>query len=150
MLPRRKVSCRYVGGTSGGEENSHLPAYRPAASATSTQTARRGNMRLRRDGGAGIVWVPDVAETGPEGSVTTDVREESMERLIRFKSARISAAVWHRMSRSLSSAFEIVSSSFGGSSGFRRIAPVGARFRMASVTTAEVSPRKGRAPVAIS
>ena len=69
---------------------------------------------------------------------------------MRLRSARISAAVWQRISRSFSSALLMVSSSFGGSSGFSRIAAVGARFRMASVMTAEVSPRNGRTPVAIS
>ena len=69
---------------------------------------------------------------------------------MRLRSARISAAVWQRISRSFSRALLMVSSSFGGSSGLRRMAAVGVRFRMASVTTAEVSPRKGRTPVAIS
>ena len=58
-------------------------------------------------------------------SVTTEVREESMERLRRLRSARSSAAVWQRMSRSFSKDLLMISSSFVGTSGTRRVAAVG-------------------------
>ena len=44
----------------------------------------------------------------------------------------------------------MISSSFGGTSGFKRTGEIGARFRMASKITPELSPRKGIAPVDIS
>ena len=53
-------------------------------------------------------------------------------------------------SRSFSSALLMMRSSSGGISGFSRTGAAGARFRMASKITPEVSPRKGSAPVAIS
>ena len=56
-----------------------------------------------------------------------------MERLRRLRSARSSAAVWQRMSRSFSRALLMISSSLGGSSGTRRMAAVGWRLRIASV-----------------
>src|SRR5208282_231720 len=83
-------------------------------------------------------------------SASTEVRDDSIERCTRFRSARSSPAVWHRRSRSFSSALLIVSSSFTGSCGRSRVAVVGVRFRIASVITAEVSPRNGTTPVAIS
>src|ERR1700690_3188503 len=89
-------------------------------------------------------------EVGPDASATTDVRDESSERWSRFRSARISAAVWQRISRSFSSALLMMSSSFCGRSGFKRVGAAGTRLRIASVTTAEVSPRNGAEPVAIS
>src|SRR5262249_49510864 len=49
---------------------------------------------------------------------TDAARPESASRLIRFRSARISAADWYRRSRSFSSALPITSSNFGGKSGF--------------------------------
>ena len=80
----------------------------------------------------------------------TSACPESESRLSRCKSARISAALWYRNFRSFSSALLITSSSFGETSGFSRMGGTGLRFRIASVITAEVSPRKGRTPVAIS
>jgi hypothetical protein len=53
-------------------------------------------------------------------------------------------------SRSFSSARLIMSSSFGGTSGLRRIGGTGARSMMAWEIIAEVSPRNGKVPVAIS
>ncbi len=44
----------------------------------------------------------------------------------------------------------MISSSLGGMSGLIRIGDVGARSRMAWNMIAEVSPRKGNTPVAIS
>jgi hypothetical protein len=67
-----------------------------------------------------------------------------------LRSARSSAALWQRNSRSFSSVLLMIASSCDGSSEFRRIGAIGARFRMASKITAEVSPRKGSEPVAIS
>src|SRR4029077_3364087 len=95
--------------------------------------------------GAETTGVAEEEDCG--ASVTTVVREESIERLMRRKSARISAALWHRLSGSFSKALAMVSASFGGSAGFRRLAGAGVRFSIASVMTAEVSPRKGRTPV---
>src|SRR5271170_3557354 len=43
-----------------------------------------------------------------------------------------------------------MSSSFAGSSGFNRTGATGARFKIASVITPDVSPRNGTAPVDIS
>src|ERR1700693_5249603 len=77
-------------------------------------------------------------------------RPLAVSRLSRFRSARMSDAFWYRRSRSFSSALLIMSSSFDGRSGFNRTGANGARFRIASVITPDVSPRNGTAPVAIS
>ena len=124
--------------------------FLPRAAASSRPNARISgrNFLWLLGVGAEITGVAEEEDGG--ASVTTLVREESIERLMRRKSARISAALWQRISGSFSKALLMVSSSFGGSSGFRRLAAVGVRFRMASVMTAEVSPRNGRTPVAIS
>src|SRR5580700_8246182 len=83
-------------------------------------------------------------------SVTTEVLDDSSDLFSRFRSARNSPAVWQRRSRSFSSALLMVSSNFTGRSGRRRVVVVGVRLRIASVMTAEVSPRNGTTPVAIS
>ncbi len=80
----------------------------------------------------------------------TELRPELVSRRRRFRSERSSDADWQRISRSFSSALLMTSSSLGGKSGFRRVGGAGARFRIASVTTPVVSPRKGSVPVAIS
>src|SRR5579862_8739862 len=90
MLPRRKVSWRYVGGVSGAAENICFPAYSPTANATSTQVASNGHMKLRRVSAWGTAFAGTL-ETGADSSVISPVRDESMDRLMRFKSARISA-----------------------------------------------------------
>src|SRR5271167_2612237 len=159
MLPRRNVSCRYNGGGAGGAVNSSLPAYKPTASATRSPAAKtmRDGAILRAPTGEEPTPAAEVDPTEPAPdeddsavSATVEVRDESIERFNRFRSARISAAVWQRMSRSLSIALLIISSSLTGISGFSRVGTVGVRLRMASVMTAEVSPRKGKTPVAIS
>ena len=70
-------------------------------------------------------------------------------RLMRFKSARISAADWVRRSGSFSSDFKITSLSAGGSSGFRSVGVCGVFSRIAWKITAEVGPSKGKRPVDI-
>src|SRR6516164_6164759 len=70
--------------------------------------------------------------------------------MTRFRSARSSEACWYRRSRSFSKALLMTSSSFGGRSGFSRTGETGTRLRMASKIVAELSPRKGDCPVAIS
>ena len=53
--------------------------------------------------------LPDDEADSPCG--TTGIRSESMERVMRLRSARISAALWQRRSGSFSRALLIVSSS---------------------------------------
>src|SRR5579864_3879153 len=93
-------------------------------------------------------WVAAVGVTAvtadpdePPVSATVEVRDESSDRFNRFRSARISAAVWQRNSRSFSIALLMISSSLTGSSALIRVGAVGVRLRMASVMNAEVSPR---------
>src|ERR1700690_3213718 len=137
---------------------SSLPAYSPPAAPTRRPTAKTPGAVLRgaRMGEALTLadeLIPDKAdadEVDPAVSATVDVRDESSERFNRFRSARISAAVWQRMSRSFSVALLMISSSLTGTSGLSRVAATGVRLRIASVMTAEVSPRNGKTPVAIS
>src|SRR6516225_1379412 len=70
------------------------------------------------------------AGTEPELAAAT-ARLVSVSRLRRCKSARMSAAYWYRRLRSFSSALEMMSSSLGGKSGFKRIGGTGARSRIA-------------------
>ena len=74
----------------------------------------------------------------------------SVSRFRRLRSALSSAADWQRISRSFSRALLMTSSSFAGTPGFKRTGATGARFRIASKITPEVSPRKGSIPVHIS
>src|SRR5271169_2478417 len=121
-----------MGGASGGFVNHSLPPYKPAAKATSVQTANTTREVLAPDPAAVAGTVEDkdpestaeddAPETAPDAresldivSDTTDVRDESMDRLIRLRSARSSAAVWQRSSGSFSNALLIVSSNFNGS-----------------------------------
>src|SRR5580692_1775917 len=151
MLPRRNVSCRYTGGGNGALVKSNLPTYTPAASATTVQTPSTSAIGRR----LGCVAAVDVTAVtadpdDPPVSATVEVRDESSDRFNRFRSARISAAVWQRSSRSFSIALLMISSSLTGSTALIRVGGTGARLRMASVMTAEVSPRNGKTPVAIS
>src|SRR5256885_3338883 len=73
---------------------------------------------------------------------------EVISRFRRFRSARISAALWQRTSRSFSRALLIILSRSRGSSGCIRVRGAGGLFKMASKIAAVVSPRKGRTPVA--
>src|SRR5207302_10816258 len=56
MQPRRKVSCRYIGGGNGAVENSSLPAYTPAPSNKAPQSPRSSAIGtfLRRVTAVGI------------------------------------------------------------------------------------------------
>src|SRR5580693_7173243 len=151
MLPRRNVSCRYTGGGNDALVKSNLPTYTPAASATTVQTASSApNGRLFDFATTVCVTALTADADDPAASPTVEVRDESSERFNRFRSARISPAVWQRSSRSFSIALLIISSSFIGTSALIFVGGTGVRLRMASVITADVSPRKGRTPVAIS
>ena len=90
------------------------------------------------------------APLGSTTPIAAAVGPESESRFSRCKSVRISAALWYRSFRSFSSAFMKISSSFGGTSGLSRTGATGARFKIASAITPELSPRKGMRPVAIS
>src|SRR4029077_14691781 len=68
---------------------------------------------------------------GIEPELIAAARPVSVSRLRRCRSVRMSAACWARRLRSFSSAFEMMSSSLGGRSGFRRMGGVGARSRIA-------------------
>ncbi len=85
---------------------------------------------------------------GREAPAATNPDPES--RLSLCRSVRMSEAFWKRCLRSFSSALLMISSSFAGTSGFSRTGATGTRFRIASVSKPEVSPRKGRTPVTIS
>src|SRR5438477_12825704 len=105
----------------------------------------------------GVADVADVgvldADTGETAAlpdaIGTAADLPELSRFNRFKSARISLALWQRRSRSFSSAVLMISSSFSGSVGLMRIGAIGARFRMLSKITADVSPVKATFPVAI-
>src|SRR5258708_27259354 len=75
---------------------------------------------------------------------------ESVSRLRRFRSVRISEACWYLKLRSFSKHLLIISSNFGGRSGSSRVGATGVRFRIASNIVGELFPRKGCCPVAIS
>ena len=115
--------------------NSNLPANTPAANATTVQIPRSIAIGGRF---CCCVWQSESLHSKKTQcpmltfGLITDVREESIDRFTRFRSARISAAVWQRMSRSFSSALLMVSSSFTGSSGISRVGAVGVRLRIAS------------------
>src|SRR6202007_2297621 len=91
---------------------------------------------------------PELREKPEE--VAARIEPDSESRRSRFKSDRTSAALWERKARSFSRHLLTISSRCGGRSGFKRSGGAGGRLRMASKMTAEVSPRKGTAPVAIS
>src|ERR1700683_5090811 len=87
---------------------------------------------------------PDVAapDTGAAATPETEtaagwempvaVRPESLSRFSRLRSARNSAALWQRRSRSFSSTFATISSNFGGRLGFTCEGAVGVRRKIAS------------------
>jgi tetratricopeptide (TPR) repeat protein len=79
--------------------------------------------------------------------LTTMGRQE--EALAEIKRA-VALDPLNRRSRSFSSARLMIRSSSAGTSGFSRTGGTGARFRMLSKITPELSPRKGNVPVAIS
>jgi hypothetical protein len=86
---------------------------------------------------------------GPLPLPTTKEPADSVSRFSLFKSARTSAALWQRRSRFFSSPLLMIRSSSAGSPGFSCSGDIGAWFRMALKTAAEVPPLKGDAPVAI-
>src|SRR5207245_1308821 len=106
-----------------------LPIYAPRRADANTATAKLDRIaRQLRFFGAAIVAAATPADF--------------VSRWSRFKSARSSAAVWQRNSRSFSSDLLIVRSSSGGNSAFRLRGEVGVRFRIASKITADVLPEK--------
>src|SRR5215469_1531549 len=91
-----------------------------------------------------------VTETEGTGPSLANTFPELESRFRRFKSARISAALWQRTSRSFSRALLIIRSNSDGISGFTLLGGAGVLFRIASKIAADVSPRKGSTPVALS
>jgi hypothetical protein len=75
---------------------------------------------------------------------------DSVSRFSRWRSVRMSEACWYRRFRSFSKHFVTIRSSSAGRSGFSRTGGTGARFRIESKITPELSPRNGNVPVAIS
>src|SRR5436190_16922044 len=90
---------------------------------------------------------PDAA--GIPAEVDAISPDEPDVRLMRLRSARISAADWLRRSGSFSRDFRITSLSAGGSEGFKSPGSTGLFSRMAWKITADVGPSNGRRPVAI-
>src|SRR5205823_6207389 len=76
--------------------------------------------------------------------------DELLSRCNRRKSAPNSAALWQHSVRSFSIALPIMSSSLGGSRGFKLEAAAGSACRIWSKITAEVGPSNACRPVAIS
>src|SRR5271155_3651823 len=101
------------------------------------------------DGSSAAGTGPDLAGADA-GSAGIARLLDSVSRFKRRSSERMSAAVWERRLRSFSRARRITSSSFAGISGFKRNGGTGARVRIEFVISAELSPRKGNVPVAIS
>lgn len=96
-------------------------------------------------GRTGTASAGEGAGTGP-----APARAESVSRFKRFRSARNSATVWERRSRSFSNALLTILSSSAGKALLSCTAEVGALFKMASKMTAVVAPLNARSPVAIS
>src|SRR5277367_5619460 len=92
---------------------------------------------LEPDGAGAVAWaepdsggdcrVPGTVADLQEPLEPAGAREESESRFRRFRSPRNSAADWYRRSRSFSSDFPIISSSFGGRLGFRVLGATGVR-----------------------
>src|SRR6202790_526117 len=122
-----------LGGLTGKDRNTRPAAINSAAKAATAQGQRL--LRLR-----------DASATG----VAAVIFPELVSRFHLFRAARISAALWHRMSRSFSRDLLMRCSSSGGRSAFNRTGGVGDLLKMALKIAAEVSPRNGNAPVAIS
>src|SRR5579863_6221868 len=135
MLPRRNVSCRYTGGGNAALVKSNLPTYTPAARATTVQTASSAPNGRLFDFVTTVCVTALTADADDPAAVspTVEVRDESSDRFNRFRSARISPAVWQRSSRSFSIALLIISSSFIGTSALIFVGGTGVRLRMASV-----------------
>src|SRR5512133_3074861 len=64
-----------------------------------------------------------------EAGCTASIFPEVVSRIKRFRSARTSAALWYRTSRSFSKALLIMRSNSAGTSGLRRTAGVGVESR---------------------
>ena len=92
-----------------------------------------------------VFWAPLFASPGSAARLPP----ESVFRRSRRRSVFSSVALWYRRARSFSSAFSRSRPSSAGRAGTSWVIGGGSRLRMASNTTAEVSPWKGRTPVAI-
>src|SRR5208283_4980822 len=138
------------------------PTVSSARTATAASNAEYEKRRLAGIAGGGIA-APDCG-TGMAGALEEDcgggaesadpvailLRPEPVSRLRRFKSVRMSEACWYRRSRSFSMALMMSCSNSTGRLLLRRTAAAGALWRMASKMAPELSPWKGREPVAIS
>src|SRR5215831_9896663 len=96
----------------------------------------------------GFVVVSDLLS--PPTVLVTKERSDSLSRLSRCKSVRMSEACWYRRFRSFSNALLMISSNFRERLGFNRTGGTGSRFRIASNIAAALSSRNGSCPVAIS
>ena len=123
------------GDGSGARQNAS-----PATNATSAGIALHFRKR--------IVGFEDAGASA--STLVAAVLPDSVSRRKRLRSVSISAAERYRRSQSFSSALLMIRSSSAGRSGFSRTGATGARFTMASQIIAEVSPRNGNVPVAIS
>src|SRR5437762_1227450 len=103
-------------------------------------------LRELEDPGVCAVLVANELEEAAGAPLAANL-PELVSRLSLFRSARISAALWQRTSRSFSNALLMVRSRSAGTSGLIRLSGVGALSRMASKIAAVVSPRNGNTPV---
>src|SRR5947209_5978442 len=106
-------------------------------------------LREPEDPGVGSAVLAKELEETTDAPLAANL-PELVSRFRRFRSARISAALWQRTSRSFSRALLMVRSRSAGISGFIRLSGVGALLRIASKMAAVVSPRNGNTPVAVS
>jgi hypothetical protein len=125
-----------------------LPAANPAASVSKKpQPTITGKRSLRRVGVETSFGLP---AGSIEEALPIPALDESVSRFNRFKSARSSAALWQRNSRSFSKALFKMTSNCGGNPGLSWTSDAGTLFRIASKITADVVPENGCLPVAIS
>ena len=162
MLPRRNVSCRYMRRRWRRLEKSILPPYKPAARAANEQIA------TERATSSSQLW--SLRPERRDGPDSAEARMSGAPRCARIGRAGLGD---NRSARRVERALQPlqVGAQFGGALAahvavfFQGLADclfelcrklgrsrrrVGARLRIASVMTAEVSPRKGTTPVAIS
>src|SRR5262249_29948693 len=119
-------------------KNNQAPIDRPIVNTAATPSVVHRN---GIDFGAGFA---------PVNTAAKGARLDSESRFHRCKFVRMVDAFWYRSFGSFSSAFVMISSSLGGTSGFNRMGGTGARSKMAFAMTPLVSPRNGIVPVAIS
>src|SRR5215469_9734215 len=84
------------------------------------------------------------------GGTLATVLPDSLFRFSRWRSVRMSEAFWYRRLRSFSKHLLMISSNFGGMSGFNLVVEAGVLLRIESKMTPDVSPRNGSVPVHIS